>query len=154
MRVLFLLIIAISLIGCAGAGDEKRGSSSNTAEQHSTIKPGASKKDIRNEFGEPEDTSSSAIGEIWLYKIRGSFNGSSFIKDFNQSLVSLTVKFRGNRVDSLSTSTYLLPENVIKGGVWTLVNQIHEGPKWLCIYEQHGIRKTVITKSSCASTIY
>lgn len=152
MRVLFLLIIAISLIGCAGAGDEKRGSSSNTAEQHSTIKPGASKKDVRNEFGEPEDTSSSAIGEIWLYKIRGSFNGSAFVKDFNQSLVSLKVKFRGDRVDSLSK--YLLPENVIKGGVWTLVNQIHEGPKWLCIYEQHGIRKTVKTKSGCATTIY
>jgi hypothetical protein len=152
MRVLFLLIIAISLIGCAGAGDEKRGSSSNTAEQHSTIKPGATKNDVRNKFGAPEDTSSSAIGEIWHYKIRGSFNRSSFVKDFNQSLVSLKVKFRGDRVDSLST--YLLPENVIKGGVWTLVNQIHEGPKWVCIYEQHGIRKTVITKSGCASTMY
>jgi hypothetical protein len=154
MNDLFVFIIAISLIGCAGVGNEKHSSSSNTAEQYSTIKPGASKKDVRIEFGEPEDTSSSAIGEIWLYKIRGSFNRSSFVKDFNQSLVSLKVKFRGDRVDSLSTSTYLLPENVIKGGVWTLVNQIHEGPKWVCIYEQHGIRKTVITKSGCASTMY
>ena len=152
MNDLFVFIIAISLIGCAGVGDEKHSSSSNTAEQESTIKPGATKNDVRNKFGAPEDTSSSAIGEIWLYKIRGSFNGSSFVKDFNQSLVSLKVKFRGDRVDSLSK--YLLPENVIKGGVWTLVNQIHDGPKWVCIYEQHGIRKTVITKSGCASNMY
>ncbi len=134
---------------CSGLPPSDQSTASKGSINDRAISRGLKKFDLIRNFGEPLEKSSSG-SEYWIYKMRGHLSGGEFINDYGESLMSLRIYFDGDRVASVSRDFI---DNHNESDAWILVGNTRAGSKWVCIYDRHGMRKTVKSTVGCSSVL-